>query len=126
MKVDRIDHLVLTVHDIQETCSFYSRVLGIPAITFGDGRMALKVGENKINLHEEGKEFKPGALKPVPGSADLCFITSLPLNELIDRLQSFHVEIIEGPVLRAGASGPINSVYIRDPDGNLIELSNYL
>ncbi len=126
MKVDRIDHLVLTVHDIQETCSFYSRVLGIPAITFGDGRMALKVGENKINLHEVGKERKPGALKPVPGSADLCFITSLPLNELVDHLQSYHVEIIEGPVVRAGASGPINSVYIRDSDGNLIELSNYL
>ena len=125
MKIDRIDHVVLTVRSIQATADFYSRVLGTEVVTFGAGRTALRFGEQKINLHEAGKEFEPKALRPTPGSGDLCFITRVPLRHVIDHIRSCGVKIVEGPGARTGAKGAIESVYIRDPDGNLIEISNY-
>lgn len=124
MHLQRIDHLVLTVGDIAAICDFYSRVLEIRVITFGENRKALQIGQQKINLHEHGKEFEPKALVPTPGSADLCFITEVPLPQVIQHIRSCDVQIIEGPVRRTGAAGPIESVYVRDPDGNLIEISN--
>jgi catechol 2,3-dioxygenase-like lactoylglutathione lyase family enzyme len=126
MKIDRLDHLVLTVQDLNATCEFYCRVLGMEEITFGEGRKALQFGQQKINLHQAGKEFEPKAARPTPGSADLCFITSVPLNEVIEHLKACGVEIEAGPVARTGARGPIQSVYLRDPDHNLLEISNYL
>jgi catechol 2,3-dioxygenase-like lactoylglutathione lyase family enzyme len=125
MNIDRLDHLVLTVRDINATCDFFSRVLGMEVITFADGRKALRFGQQKINLHEAGHEFEPKAAHPLPGSSDLCFISSDPLNAVTAHLQSCGVEIIEGPVQRTGAIGVMDSVYLRDPDGNLIEISNY-
>ena len=125
MRIDRLDHFVLTVRDIDATCAFYTRVLGMDARTFGDGRRSLHFGAAKINLHQQGREFEPKAATPVPGSADICLITSTPLGEVTGHLLECGVEIIEGPVQRTGATGPILSVYFRDPDGNLIEVSNY-
>ncbi|MFC1975159.1 VOC family protein [Chloroflexota bacterium] len=125
MKIDQLDHLVLTVKDIEATCQFYSQVLGMEVITFGNGRKALAFGSQKINLHEQGKEFEPKANQPTPGSADLCLITTLPLSAVVAHLKLCDVTIIEGPVSRTGAMGPIVSVYFRDPDLNLIEVSNY-
>lgn len=123
--VMRIDHLVLTVQDIEATCNFYTQVLGMEARTFANGnRYALHFGMQKINLHKAGNEFEPKAARPTPGSADLCFITDEPLAAVIQRLQERSITIIEGPVQRTGATGPIQSVYFRDPDGNLIEVSN--
>lgn len=124
MHIDRIDHLVLTVHRIEATCDFYSRVLGMSVVTFGEGRKALAFGRQKINLHEAGKEFEPKAHVPTAGSADLCLITDTPLEQVIEHLAACGVPVIEGPVTRTGATGPIRSVYVRDPDFNLIELSN--
>jgi catechol 2,3-dioxygenase-like lactoylglutathione lyase family enzyme len=124
MQIERIDHLVLTVQDIGRTCAFYERVLGMQIVTFGDGRKALQFGSQKINLHTVGKEFEPKALKPVAGSADLCFLTQLPLDQVIAHFHACAVSIIEGPVRRTGATGTLLSVYIRDPDGNLIEVAN--
>jgi catechol 2,3-dioxygenase-like lactoylglutathione lyase family enzyme len=126
MKIDHIDHIVLTVRDIDATCEFYSRVLGMQVSVFGEGRKALSFGNQKINLHEAGKEFEPKAEKPTPGSADLCFITDTPLEQVAVHIRTCGVDIIEGPVRRTGAVGPIESVYLRDPDRNLIEVSNYL
>jgi len=126
MDIDGIDHLVLTVRDLRATCDFYSRVLGMRVVTFGGDRKALQFGRQKINLHEHGKEFEPKALAPTPGSGDLCFITQTPLPQVVGHLRSCGVQIIEGPVRRTGAVGPIESIYVRDPDGNLIEVSNYL
>jgi catechol 2,3-dioxygenase-like lactoylglutathione lyase family enzyme len=125
MKIDRLDHLVLTVTDIETTCAFYARVLGMDVVTFGGGRKALAFGDQKINLHEYGKEFDPKAHRPMPGSADLCFVTHEPLSSVISHLHSCSVSILEGPVRRIGANGPIVSVYFRDPDLNLIEVSSY-
>lgn len=125
MKIDRLDHLVLTVRDLNATCEFYHLVLGMEEITFGEGRKTLQFGQQKINLHQAGKEFEPKAARPTPGSADLCFITSIPLNEVIEHLKACGVEIEAGPVPRTGALGPIQSVYLRDPDHNLLEISNY-
>lgn len=125
MRIDSLDHLVLTVRDIDATCEFYARVMGMEAVTFGAGRRALAFGSQKINLHQQGKEFEPKAERPTPGSADLCFITSVPLAEVIAHLQACKVQVLEGPVPRTGARGPITSVYFRDPDLNLIEVSNY-
>jgi catechol 2,3-dioxygenase-like lactoylglutathione lyase family enzyme len=126
MLVKSLDHLVLTVSDIDVTCEFYERVLQCEVITFGDDRKALRCGDQKINLHRSGAEFQPCARKPTPGSADLCFIAETLLDELCAYLNRCEVAIEEGPVERTGARGPILSVYIRDPDQNLIELSNYL
>ena len=126
MKVQAIDHLVLTVRDIAVTCDFYDRVLGIQAITFGEARTALQFGTQKINLHLYGKEFEPKATHPAPGSADLCFITASPPEEIAEHLESNSIDILDGPVQRTGARGPITSYYFRDPDGNLIELATYI
>jgi catechol 2,3-dioxygenase-like lactoylglutathione lyase family enzyme len=127
MRIDHLDHLVLTVADIDVTCAFFRRVLGMDVIAFGNGsRVALAFGAQKINLHASGREFEPKAHKPTPGSADLCFITAVPLADVVAHLNSESVPIIEGPVRRTGATGPILSVYFRDPDGNLIEVSNQL
>jgi catechol 2,3-dioxygenase-like lactoylglutathione lyase family enzyme len=125
MRIDAIDHVVLTVADIDATLDFYARVLGMQAVTFGQGRRALAFGSQKINLHPHGKEFEPKAQAPTPGSMDLCFITSVPIAQVIDHLNGCGVTIVEGPVPRAGARGPMTSVYFRDPDLNLIEVSNY-
>jgi catechol 2,3-dioxygenase-like lactoylglutathione lyase family enzyme len=125
MQIDRLDHLVMTVADIEATCAFYTRVMGMQVVTFGQqGRKALAFGQQKINLHERGKEFEPKAHLPIPGSADLCFISSTPMSEIIQHLGEQQVEIILGPVQRTGAAGALESVYFRDPDGNLIEVSN--
>ena len=126
MKIDHLDHLVLTVKRITSTCEFYSNALGMEVVTFGEGRKALAFGTQKINLHEIGKEFEPKAGHPIPGSADLCFITSVPLAQVIEHLRRYSVEIIEGPVNKTGAVGEILSVYLRDPEMNLIEVSNHL
>lgn len=125
MKIDRLDHLVLTVRDIDASVDFYGRVLGMEAVTFGAGRRALAFGRQKINLHPAAAPLKPHAAMPAPGSADLCLVTSTPLAEVIAHLQRVGVAIEEGPVPRTGACGPILSVYFRDPDGNLIEVANY-
>ncbi len=126
MHVNRLDHFVLTVADLDATIDFYTRLLGMTAVTFGDGRRALSFGSSKINLHEVGKEFEPKADRPTPGSADVCLIVDDPIDDVIAHLDSAAVPIIEGPVERTGATGSIRSVYLRDPDQNLIELSNYL
>jgi catechol 2,3-dioxygenase-like lactoylglutathione lyase family enzyme len=125
MNIDGIDHLVITVKDIDTTCAFYARTLGMKVVTFGGSRKALSFGGQKINLHEYGNEFEPKAQKPTPGSADVCFYTSVPLPDLISHLASCGVTLLEGPVRRTGARGPMISVYFRDPDLNLIEVSNY-
>lgn len=123
--ISSLDHLVLTVRSIEETTSFYTEVLGMEKETFGGGRVALKFGGQKINLHEVGREFEPKAAMPTPGSADICLIASLPIQEAYARVESKGVEIIEGIVRRSGAIGPIQSFYFRDPDRNLIEVSSY-
>lgn len=127
MQITRLDHLVLTVRDIPRTVKFYTSVLGMRAVNFGpDGsRVALEFGQQKINLHQAGREFEPKAAAPTPGSADLCFIVQDPLESVLERLHQHGVPVLEGPVARTGATGPITSVYLRDPDGNLIELSNF-
>jgi len=125
MRIDRLDHLVLTVADIDATTDFYTRVLGMKAVTFGAGRTALAFGQSKINLHQAGHEFEPKAHRPTPGSADLCLITTDSLDRVIEELVRHDVPIEEGPVDRTGATGPIRSVYFRDPDRNLIEVSTY-
>lgn len=125
VSISHIDHIVFTVADIDATIEFYERVLGMRAVTFGEGRRALEFGTNKINLHQAGKELVPHAEHPTPGSADLCLITSTPLDQVVTHLATADVEIEEGPVVRTGATGSIMSVYIRDPDGNLIEISTY-
>ncbi len=126
MNISHLDHLVLTVADIEKTVGFYTRVLGMQLVTFGEGRKALAFGNQKINLHQSGREFEPKAERPTPGSADLCFIVATPLDRVIAHLEAQGVAILEGPVQRTGATGPIRSVYLRDPDQNLIELSNPL
>ncbi len=126
IRIDHLDHLVLTVASIDESCDFYARVLGMGVETFGEGRKALTFGNQKINLHRAGHEFEPKAERPMPGSADLCFISDTPLNDIIAHLKAESVVIEEGPVRRTGATSPILSVYFRDPDGNLIEVSNIL
>jgi catechol 2,3-dioxygenase-like lactoylglutathione lyase family enzyme len=125
LTIDRLDHLVLTVADIDATIAFYTRVLGMTAVTFAGGRRALAFGAHKINLHRAGHEFAPCARRPTPGSADVCLITSVPLVEAMAHVRACGVTIEEGPVQRTGATGPIESFYFRDPDGNLIEVSNY-
>lgn len=125
MNIERLDHFVLTVVDIQRTVEFYTSILGMQAKTFGDGRFALHYGQQKINLHLKGHEIEPKAQHVVCGSADLCFITSTPIHDVLSELQEKRVDIIDGIVPRTGALGPIQSIYFRDPDGNLIEVSSY-
>ncbi len=126
MRVERIDHLVLTVADIEATVAFYEGILGMRRVDFGEGRVALAFGRQKINLHQAGQEFEPKADKVMPGSADLCFIVADPLEDSLVELAQAGVDLIEGPVIRTGAIGSIRSLYLRDPDGNLIEISSYL
>ncbi|WP_434600929.1 VOC family protein [Pseudomonas sp. Z4-7] len=121
--IDHLDHLVLTTIDVAACKDFYIRVMGMHQESFGNGRLAFRFGNQKINVHERGQEFEPKAHLPVPGALDLCFITSTSLEEVIAHLQAQAWPIIEGPVPRTGATGPIRSVYVRDPDLNLIEIS---
>jgi catechol 2,3-dioxygenase-like lactoylglutathione lyase family enzyme/8-oxo-dGTP pyrophosphatase MutT (NUDIX family) len=124
-QIEQLDHLVLTVRDIGATLDFYMLVLGMEAITFGTGRKALRFGQQKINLHQAGAEFEPKAKRPTPGSADLCFITQTPLADVMRHIEAYGVSIEASPSQRDGTLGPIQSIYLRDPDGNLIEISNY-
>ncbi len=126
MRIDSLDHLVLTVADVDATCAFYRRVLGMDVVTSAGGRKALAFGRQKINLHPHGREFEPKADRPTPGSGDLCLLTSVSLGDVIAHLEAERVPIIEGPVRRTGATGPILSIYFRDPDGNLIEVAKPL
>ena len=125
MKISHLDHLVLTVADIETTCQFYQSALNFEVITFGENRKALRFGTQKINLHQVGKEFEPKALHPTAGSADLCFIAETPIDEVMAHLHVQNISIVEGPIQRTGATGKILSIYLRDPDQNLIEISNY-
>ena len=125
MHIDRLDHLVLTVKDVAATCGFYARVLGMEVITFGEGRKALAFGRQKINLHQQGQEIEPKAAVALPGTADLCLITSETPQAVLAHLRACGVPVLDGPVPRTGATGRITSVYFRDPDQNLIEVSSY-
>ena len=125
IKIDRIDHLVLTVQDVEATCSFYQSVLGLEMMTFNGDRKALRLGTQKINLHQVGREIMPHAQVPTPGSADLCLISQDSMDTIVRHLNQCQVSIIDGPVPRTGALGDILSVYFQDPDGNLIEVSVY-
>ena len=125
MKLKHLDHLVLTVSDLDKTVGFYEKILGMKQVHFGNGRIALGFCNQKINLHQEGKEFQPNARNAIPGSADLCFITYTPIKDVINILKGHKIKIIAGPGERSGAIGKLFSVYFRDPDGNLLEVSNY-
>lgn len=125
LQIKQLDHLVLTVKNIRETVNFYLSVLGMESEIFGEGRVALKFGGQKINLHEAGKELEPKAHHPLPGSADLCFVTDTELRVAMAHVKSRGVDIIDGPVRRTGAHGPMLSFYFRDPDLNLIEIASY-
>ncbi|BAV07581.1 Catechol 2,3-dioxygenase [Filimonas lacunae] len=126
MKINRLDHLVLTVADVESACAFYQELLGMEVITFGNNRKALLFGNQKINLHQKGKEIDPKAAFPTCGSGDLCFIADTPVEEVLQELESKKITILEGGIVdRTGATGKIRSVYFRDPDNNLIEVSNY-
>ena len=127
VEITAIDHLVLTVSSIERTVAFYTGVLGMRAVSFGADpvRWALHFGEQKFNLHEAGHEFEPRAERPTAGSVDLCLIARTPLDEVVAALAERQVPIIEGPVTRTGAQGEIRSVYVRDPDANLVEIANY-
>jgi len=125
MEIKNLDHLVLTVTDIDKTIEFYTHVMGFEAVTFGDNRKALIFGNQKINLHQKGHEFEPKAERPTTGSADLCFIAQTDIHDVMEELRQKNVEIIEGILDRTGTLGKIKSVYFRDPDQNLIEVSNY-
>ncbi|XP_003799695.1 glyoxalase domain-containing protein 5 [Otolemur garnettii] len=124
--IHRLDHIVMTVKNIKDTTMFYSKILGMEVTIFKEGRKALCFGDQKFNLHEVGNEFEPKAAHPVPGSLDICLITEVPLEKMIQHLKACDVPIEEGPVPRTGAKGPIMSIYFRDPDRNLIEVSNYI
>lgn len=124
MRVERLDHLVLTVTDLQATLDFYTGVCGMSHTTFGDGRQGLVFGDHRINLHVWGSEIEPRASLATPGSADLCFLVDAEPDEIAARLHELRVPVEQGPVQRHGATGPITSFYVRDPDGNLVELSH--
>lgn len=124
MRVQRIDHVVLTVADVERTIAFYERVLGMTALSFGEGRRALAFGDQKLNLHQAGREFEPKAFRPTPGAVDLCLTTDVPLDEVAAHLRAVSVAIEHGPVDKTGARRALRSLYFRDPDGNLIEVSN--
>jgi catechol 2,3-dioxygenase-like lactoylglutathione lyase family enzyme len=126
MKIDALDHFVLTVRNIDVTCDFYHKALGMEVVSFGSGRRALRFGSQKINLHQHGQEFEPKADRPTPGSGDICLITSVGLAEVMQHLSACGIALLEGPVKRTGAVGTLLSVYFRDPDLNLIEVSNYI
>jgi len=124
--IDHLDHLVLTTIDRAACVDFYTRVLGMRLETFAGGRLALRFGNQKINIHERGREFEPKAHLPVPGALDLCFIADRPLDDVIAHLHACNWPIVEGPVERTGATSRLRSVYVRDPDLNLIEISELI
>ncbi|HGN1706189.1 TPA: VOC family protein [Providencia rettgeri] len=124
--INRLDHLVLTTTHLDACLDFYQRVLKMSVITFGKQRYALQFGQQKINIHQYGKEFEPKAHLPVPGALDLCFISDIPLEQVQEHIEQQGVKIIEGPIQRTGAMGTIRSIYLRDIDLNLIEISEYL
>jgi catechol 2,3-dioxygenase-like lactoylglutathione lyase family enzyme len=124
--IDRLDHFVLTTAQPDAVIRFYTGVLGMTAETFGNGRLALKFGRQKINIHVKGREYEPKADAPGVGTLDFCFIAAVPLAQVMARLEQHGVKIIEGPCDKTGATGPIRSVYFRDPDLNLVEVSEYL
>ena len=124
--LSHLDHLVITTRDKDRCVDFYSRVLGMKVETLGNGRIALRFGGQKLNVHEFGHEFLPKASHPTPGSLDMCFLLAVPLEEAITKLAQMEIAIEEGPVQRTGEQGPIRSVYVRDPDLNLVELSELL
>lgn len=124
MRVQRIDHVVLTVVDLDRTIQFFERVLGMTAVSFGEGRRALTFGDQKLNLHQAGREFEPKALRPTPGAIDLCLTTDVPLEEVAAHLRACSIAIELGPVDKIGARRALRSLYFRDPDGNLVEVSN--
>lgn len=124
--IHHLDHLVLTTIDVEACKDFYLRVMGMRLETFGVGRIAFQFGDQKINVHARGHEFEPKAHLPVPGALDLCFIASMSLDKVVAHLEVENWPIVEGPVLRTGATGPIRSVYVRDPDMNLIEIAEQL
>jgi len=126
MQIDAIDHLVLTVRSLPDSVAFYTRVLGMRETRFGDDRRALLFGQSKLNLHQAGNECKPNAAHPTPGSVDLCLISHTPMNDILAHLAAQKITVEAGPLERTGAQGPLLSVYVRDPDHNLIELSNPL
>jgi catechol 2,3-dioxygenase-like lactoylglutathione lyase family enzyme len=123
--LDRLDHLVLTVADVEATCAWYARALAMTPVTFGEGRRALAFGKQKINLHQVDRTVEPKARAPTAGSGDLCFVAAVALDEVIAHLERVGIPIAEGPVPRTGALGPIRSIYLRDPDGNLVEVASY-
>jgi catechol 2,3-dioxygenase-like lactoylglutathione lyase family enzyme len=125
MKLTHLDHLVLTVENVEASCAFYTRILGMQEVAFGHGRKAVIFRNQKINFHQQSGEFEPKALRPTPGSGDLCFITTQPLSEVVRHIRDYGVEIVAGPVERTGALGSMMSIYIRDPDQNLIEIAAY-
>ena len=124
MHVDRLDHLVFTVTNVEATCTFYVEVLGMQEVTFGGGRKALQFGRQKINLHPKGGKFEPLPRNPAVGCDDLCFVTTVPIDDVIEHMEHCGIPIELGPVVRTGVIGPLISVYVRDPDGNLIEIAN--
>ena len=123
-QIRSIDHFVLTCADVDATIGFYTRVLGMTAETFAGGRRALCFGDQKINLHQAGREFEPRARVATPGSGDFCLLSEVPVAEIARHLAAEGIEVIEGPVAKTGAAGPLVSIYFRDPDGNLVEVSN--
>ena len=125
MKIDGFDHIVLTVKDIEASCEFYAHVLGMDVVTFGNGRKALRFGAQKINLQKVGRESTLVADKPTSGSGDVCFVTSIAIEDVLAHLTTCGVKPIAGPVQRDGARGPMMSIYFRDPDMNLLEISRY-
>lgn len=125
MQIDRLDHFVIHVQNLEVALDFYARVLGLEVVTFGDNAKAVQIGSQKINVHQASLTYTPEAAQPVVGSGDFCLITKTPLTEVIAHLHSHGVEIELGPVPRTGAQGPMQSVYVRDPDGNLVEIAHY-
>lgn len=126
MQLESIDHVVLTVRDIPASIAFYTRVLGMREVNFGSNRTALAFGQCKLNLHQAGQAFEPKAAHPVPGAIDICLLTHTPMETVIQHLADQQVALESAPIQRTGARGPLLSIYVRDPDGNLIELSNPL
>jgi catechol 2,3-dioxygenase-like lactoylglutathione lyase family enzyme len=124
-QIDRLDHFVLTVADIESTCRFYERMLGMKRVEFDGGRVALVFGRQKINLHRAGHEFEPKARQALPGTGDFCLIAATSIDALAEHLAACGVPVEVGPVTKTGALGPIRSIYFRNPDGNLVEVANY-